>query len=189
MVNIDAKGKPCPMPVILAKKEMEKGQPFSITVDNETAVGNLTRLAGAKGCTLNVINGEGEYTLEFSAPSGEVSESTEGGAYAVFFNKNTVGSGDDTLGGNLAKMMLYTLTQSDSIPSYVLLMNGGVKLATVETECAEHLSTPEKMGCDILVCGTCLNFYGLADQRKVGTVSNMYDILSRMQAAGKVISV
>ena len=188
MVNIDAKGKPCPMPVILAKKEMEKGQPFFFFFDNETAVGNLTRLAGAKGCTLNVINGEGEYTLEFSAPSGEVSESTEGGAYAVFFNKNTVGSGDDTLGGNLAKMMLYTLTQSDSIPSYVLLMNGGVRLAC-EQETADHLNALIDKGCTVMVCGTCLNFFGIAEEIKAGIVSNMYDILTAMQQVSKVITV
>ena len=41
----------------------------------------------------------------------------------------------------------------------------------------------------VLVCGTCLNFYGLTDQLMVGTVSNMYDILSQMQAAAKVIKV
>ena len=37
--------------------------------------------------------------------------------------------------------------------------------------------------------GTCLNFYGLTDQLKVGTVSNMYDIVTRMQKAAKVISL
>ena len=44
-------------------------------------------------------------------------------------------------------------------------------------------------GVEILVCGTCLNFYGLTDQLKVGTVSNMYDIVTRMQKAAKVISL
>ena len=36
---------------------------------------------------------------------------------------------------------------------------------------------------------TCLNFYGLTQQLQVGTVSNMYDIVARMQRAGKVISL
>ena len=36
---------------------------------------------------------------------------------------------------------------------------------------------------------SCLNFYGLSDQLKVGTVSNMYDIVTRMGKAAKVISL
>ena len=42
-------------------------------------------------------------------------------------------------------------------------------------------------GTEVLVCGTCLNFYGLTGSLQVGTVSNMYDILERMTRAPKVI--
>ena len=45
------------------------------------------------------------------------------------------------------------------------------------------------MGVEVLVCGTCLDFYGVKDALKVGEVSNMYDILGRMQEAAKVISL
>ncbi|MEA4921454.1 MAG: sulfurtransferase-like selenium metabolism protein YedF [Clostridiaceae bacterium] len=186
MVNIDAKSKPCPMPVIMAKKELEKGQPFTITVDNETAVGNLTRLANAQGCTLGLTKGDGEFTLEFSAPSKK-EEKVKADTYAVFFNKNSVGLGSDELGYNLAKMMLYTLTQSEDVPAYILLMNGGVKLAANE-ESAAHLNTLIDMGCTVMVCGTCLNFFGIAGELKAGIVSNMYDILTAMQQVSKVIT-
>ncbi len=187
MVNLDAMGKPCPMPVIMAKKELTKGEPFTITVDNETAVGNLTRLAKAMGCALDVQKGEGSFTLAFGAPTGKAEASDSAGEYAVFFNKYTVGTGSDELGHNLAKMMLYTLTQSDAKPAYVLLMNGGVKLAC-EDETAAHLNTLVDMGCNVLVCGTCLNYFGIADQCKAGIVSNMYDILTAMQQVSKVIT-
>ncbi len=189
MTTLNAKGLACPMPVIMAKQEAAKGQAFAIQVDNTTAVENLKRLGASIGSTVSVEEADGIYTLTFTAPT-QAAAASEGGKDTVFFfGKETVGGGDPELGASLMKMMLYTLTQSENPPAAILLMNGGVKLATVETECAEHLITLEKMGCDILVCGTCLNFYGLADQRKVGTVSNMYDILSRMQAAGQVISV
>ena len=39
------------------------------------------------------------------------------------------------------------------------------------------------------MCGTCLNFYGLSEKLEVGEVSNMYDILSRMQEAAKTITL
>ena len=68
-------------------------------------------------------------------------------------------------------------------------MNDGVKLAVNNPDTIEHLQTLVNKGVELLVCGTCLNFYGLSEELKVGTVSNMYDILSRMQAATKVISL
>lgn len=40
-----------------------------------------------------------------------------------------------------------------------------------------------------MVCGTCLNFYNLTDQLKIGTVSNMYEIVERMKLADKVITI
>ena len=50
MNHIDAKGKACPMPVMMAKKEMDTGcEALSITVDNAIAVQNLTRLAESQG--------------------------------------------------------------------------------------------------------------------------------------------
>ena len=44
-------------------------------------------------------------------------------------------------------------------------------------------------GTEVLVCGTCLDFYGLKEQLRVGDVSNMYDILERMRDAAKVITL
>ena len=52
----------------------------------------------------------------------------------------------------------------------------------------EHLKALADKGVEIHVCGTCLNFYGITDKLAVGTVSNMYDIVTRMQKAAKVIS-
>ena len=36
---------------------------------------------------------------------------------------------------------------------------------------AQHLQTLLDRGVEVLVCGTCLNFYGIADQLAAGTVS------------------
>ena len=38
-----------------------------------------------------------------------------------------------------------------------------------------------------MVCGTCLNFYGLTDKLAVGGVTNMYTIVEKLVSAGKVI--
>ena len=52
---IDAFGKACPMPVVLAKKELDAGEKdLTVAVDNEIAVGNLKRLAGSNGIEVKV---------------------------------------------------------------------------------------------------------------------------------------
>ena len=44
-------------------------------------------------------------------------------------------------------------------------------------------------GVEIISCGTCLNFYGLSDKLEAGTVSNMYEILEKMQKSSNTITL
>ena len=195
-MQIDARGKACPMPVMLAKKELDGGcSDLTVLVDNRTAVENLTRLGNSAGMT--IITGDAADGL-FVRLTGEakpvenpvIACPTTGSGYAVFIGKDVVGTGERELGYNLMKMALYTLAQGDSMPAHILFMNDGVKLpAGDEQQVIDSLKTLIENGCIVLVCGTCLNFYGIADRLKVGIVSNMYDILSAMQRADKVISL
>ena len=66
---------------------------------------------------------------------------------------------------------------------------GAMRLPTLDEQIPAHLKALADAGVEILVCGTCLSFYGLTDQLQVGTVSNMYDIVTRMQRAAKVVSL
>ena len=185
-MRIDAGGKQCPIPVIMAKKELEAGeQDVEIIVDGPTQVGNLERRKATsepfgEKFLVKFANGE---TIKGASVA-------EADTYAVFFNTNAIGTNDSELGGNLAKMAIYTLSESERIPAYVLFMNEGVKLVTgVEPQIVDNLNTLIEKGTKVLVCGTCLNFYGLKDELKVGTVSNMYDILGAMQEVSKVIKL
>lgn len=112
------------------------------------------------------------------------------GGYTIFFGKDYVGEGDYTLGNNLAKMALYTLSESDDAPDCVIFMNSGVKLPTSEKmDIINSLSVLQSKGTEILVCGTCLNYYGLTDKLKIGTVSNMYEIMEKLKEAEKIINM
>ena len=83
----------------------------------------------------------------------------------------------------------YTLAESNDAPRYILFMNSGVKLPVENDQVVEHLKALQEKGSEILVCGTCLKFFGIADNLKIGTVSNMYDISERMHLADKVITL
>ena len=198
-ILVDAKGKLCPIPVVLAKKEIDGGAAeFTVEADNATAVENLQRLADSQGYRTTVQSADGVFSIDFTkapceqaGPSG--ADARDAGpadrSWAVFVGRETVGEGDPELGGSLMKMFFYTLSQSDDLPEAVLFMNGGVMLPTLNDQVAGHLCELAGKGVDVLVCGTCLNFYGIADKLQVGTVSNMYDIVERMKRAGKVVSL
>ena len=194
---VDARGKACPTPVILAKQAMAAGETaFTVLVDDPTAVENLKRLAANQGFDVAVTENGGEFSLAFARAGCESCAEAAGsplpapGAdWAVFVGRDIIGDGDRELGTNLMRMFFYTLAQGEDKPGAVLFMNAGVKLPTLDEQVADHLKALSESGTEILVCGTCLNFYGLTEQLKVGTVSNMYDIVTRMQKAGKVISL
>ena len=191
-MRIDAGGKQCPIPVIMAKKELEAGeQDVEIIVDGQTQIDNLSRLGDALGRPATSEAFGDKFLVKFANGETKVGAAVaEADTYAVFFNTDAIGTNQSELGRNLAKMAIYTLSESDRIPTYVLFMNEGVKLVTgVEPQIVENLNTLIEKGCKVLVCGTCLNFYDLKDELKVGTVSNMYDILGAMQEVSKVIKL
>lgn len=198
MKYINAAGKQCPMPVIMAKKEIDLGEKdFVVAVDNVIATENLKRLAEKSEFQIDIKNNSDIYEVHFSKADKDLSEKCEimydkdiPDDYVMFFGKDYVGEGEYELGHNLIKMMIYALSESESIPSAVLFMNSGVKIpAGEEEQIIENLKALKDKGCEILVCGTCLNYYEITDKLKIGTVSNMYDILEKMQRAKKVITV
>ena len=187
------------MPVILVKKEIDNGEmDITITVDNEIAVENLKRLAADSGIEVKAEKNGNDFNVTFAGGAAEVKKeepavnacTPNGCGYAVFFGKDYVGEGEYELGSNLAKMMLYTYSQSDDVPTTLIFMNSGVKLPTSDNDdIITSIKVLTEKGTEVIVCGTCLNYYGLTEKLKVGTVSNMYEIVEKMKKAAKVITV
>jgi len=202
--HIDAKGKACPLPVVLAKKELDGGvNELTIDVDNAVAVENLKRLAGHEGCSFAVTEKDGIFTVSFARESeaegkNDISKETQPAVesptltgkddWAVLVTRQSIGEGSQELGQNLMKMFFYTLTQSENPPKTIIFMNEGVKLPTLNEQVIEHLQVLKSQGTSIMVCGTCLNYYELADRLQIGEVSNMYDIVNCLEAAHKVMN-
>lgn len=204
---IDAKGKNCPIPVIMAKKEIDGGNnSFMVEVDNNIAVQNLQKLANSQGFKSEVKEDKENFKVYFSKDSeidvheedclecNEILDKVEGdknslGLWSVFIGKDIIGAGNEELGKSLMKMYFYTISEGEELPKSILFMNDGVKVPTLNEQAIEHLKDLENKGVEILVCGACLNFYGLEEKLKVGKVSNMYDITNQMKEAAKVITL
>ena len=200
MVQVNALGDTCPLPVIKtmnALKELGGAGTVEVLVDNEIAVQNLTRLAENKGCTIETEKrSEKEYRVTLT--TGEAVERTGDGAnlcttpteqktVVVVISADHMGEGNDELGKILLKGFLFALTQQEKLPSTILFYNGGASLTCEGSASLEDLLSLSKLGVKILTCGTCLNYYGLTDKLQVGAVTNMYVITEKQMQADLVI--
>jgi selenium metabolism protein YedF len=100
-----------------------------------------------------------------------------------------MGRGDEELGGKLMINFLKTLKEMGTDLWRLVFVNNGVKLTLEDSEILPDLQTYEKEGLHILVCGTCLNHFGLLEKKQVGETTNMLDIVTAMQLADKVINL
>ena len=198
---IDCRGLACPLPVVNAKKaaeELGSGDVLAVMVDNEIAVQNLTRFAEHKGFGVSAEKkGEKEYVVTMNI-SGTAAENVKDEEVAcamdtrrkgmlVVLSANVMGTGDPKLGTSLMKAFVFALTKQDQLPDTILCYNTGAYLTCEGADTLEDLKLLESEGVIILTCGTCLDFYGLKEKLAVGTVTNMYDIVERMENAARII--
>ena len=199
---IDCRGMACPLPVVNAKKAAEEfsaGDVLTVLVDNEIAVQNLTRFGEHKGFTVSAekksdkeyavaMNINGENTQQAASEETVACEmdSRQKGMLVVL-SANTMGTGDPKLGTSLMKAFVFALTKQDRLPETILCYNTGAYLTCEDADTLEDLKLLESEGVTILTCGTCLDFYGLKEKLAVGGVTNMYDIVERMENAAQII--
>ena len=202
---IDCKGMNCPLPVVNAKKaaeELSSGDVLTVLVDNEIAVQNLLRFASGKGFDASSEKkGEKEFAVTMaiaagqSAPAEAEAEEEEivcaldsrKKGMLVVLSANVMGGGDEKLGKSLMKAFVFALTKQDQLPETILCYNTGAYLTCEGADTLEDLKSMEAEGVTILTCGTCLDFYGMKEKLAVGSVTNMYDIVERMESAGTVV--
>ena len=195
---LDARGMACPLPVVNAKKAAEglhPGDTLIVRVDNEIAVQNLQRFAQHMGFTAAGEKvSESEFTVTMviggeakAEPEIACNLDTRKKGMLVVLSGNTMGSGDEKLGKALMKAFVFALTKQDVLPETILCYNTGAYLTTDGADTLEDLKLLESEGVTILTCGTCLDFYGLKEKLAVGGVTNMYDIVERMESAQTIV--
>ena len=70
MIEVDARGLSCPIPVVKTKKAMESkpGDEIVVLVDEMTQVENISRLARSRGYSVAVEESEDGYRLTLTPP-------------------------------------------------------------------------------------------------------------------------
>ncbi|MBR6825411.1 MAG: sulfurtransferase-like selenium metabolism protein YedF [Oscillospiraceae bacterium] len=196
MMIVDARGKACPLPVVMANKALQERQgneEVQIYVDNDIAVQNVKRMAASKGLDVAVTTQEDYFILTLAGETNPQQE--EAPALGCSATKNTVvaitsatmGTGSDDLGKLLMKGFLYAISQQEQLPKAILFYNGGASIPIEGSISLEDLKAMEAQGVEIYTCGTCLDFFGLKDKLAVGSVTNMYSIVELLSKADHII--
>jgi selenium metabolism protein YedF len=200
MKTIDAKGKLCPMPLIMTKKaldEMDENESLKILIDNETSLKNVTRFLEEHNMKVHtekkgdvyelIVNKTGEIPKETNAEDYcEVGKPTNS-HYVIAIQRNRLGDGDEELGKILIKAFINTLPENSIKPKTIVFLNSGIFLSVKDSPVLDALIKLEQAGVEILSCGTCLDFYHKKEELAVGKVSNMYEILEKLSQAGNVL--
>lgn len=202
MERIDMTGKPCPIPVIEAKKALGKPGAVGVIVlvDNFVAVQNLEKMAKGNGYGFYYTQaGPNAYDVAISLdgkapPAPEITprdnvRCAPGGGFVVVIGRDTMGSGSEELGRILIKGFIYSLTELPTPPSHVFFLNSGAFLTSEGSNAVDDLKKLEEKGTKIFTCGTCVNYYGLQEKLAVGAVTNMYGIVEQLAAASNVVTI
>ena len=87
------------------------------------------------------------------------------------------------------KSFLYTLSETKPYPDFLVFLNSGVKLTIEGSESVDDLMKLKEGGVKIVSCGTCLDFFEIKDKLRVGSVSNMYDIVDMISSSTNTITI
>jgi selenium metabolism protein YedF len=204
MEILDVKGLNCPMPLIKTKKalkELKDTESLKIIIDNETSVKNVLHFLNDNtipvkqtkaGGIFELIVSQGIESIESLENVDETTYCTTSfqkrDSYVVLLAKNQLGEGSDELGKALAGAMIDTLKSMDTLPEKIIIINSGVEFVVKGSFVLKSLQELEQQGVDIIVCGTCLDYFGKMDELAVGRITNMHDILESMLKADKVIN-
>jgi selenium metabolism protein YedF len=199
---VDTKGQLCPAPLIAAKKALKEttvGESFIVLTDNKTSFDNLSRFLKDNKAEFKVSESDGVWTLIVTKKNVDRVETKvedycvpvishfEKGNYVVAITSNKMGEGDVELGQLLISNFIKALKDLDKLPQHIVFYNKGVTLAVKDSPVIEHIKDLEKMGVEMHLCATCVNYYKLENSVVVGTLSNMYSIAEVMASAGNVI--
>ena len=191
IIKIDAIGDKCPIPVIKTKnalKEIESGV-LEVLVDNEISIENVEKMCLEKKLSYSIVKDNNIYKISIVKTNENKKENSEENTLGtvIVIDSDEMGKGDPKLGKALMKAFIYTLTELETLPETIILYNKGVFLAAEGSDSIEDLEKLSSLGVNIFSCGACVNFYELVEKVKIGSITNMYNILNLQTKAKRII--
>ncbi len=114
----------------------------------------------------------------------------KGKSVVVVFKSDGMGiSENQGLREALARKFLTLILDAEPLPAAICFYTEGVRLACTGSPLLAELRTLEAKGVHLVLCKTCLDTFGIAEQVQVGVVGGMPDIITAMWTADTVIEL
>ncbi len=107
----------------------------------------------------------------------------------ILVTNDGMGKSDPELQHILASKYFQLMLDDGKLPAAICFYADGVRLVCDGSSALEPLRGLEAQGVRLIACNTCLNYLGLQDQRRVGLVGGMGDIIEAQWLADKVITI
>jgi len=107
----------------------------------------------------------------------------------ILVNNDGMGAAEEALRHKLLRVYLTMLQENRLYPGAICFYAGGVKMAVEGSPVLDLLQALEAKGVRLILCSTCLQYYGLTEKAAVGIVGGMSDILLAQWMADKVITL
>jgi hypothetical protein len=107
----------------------------------------------------------------------------------ILITREGMGQGERELQLKLVGTYLKLLVENEILPNAICFYTEGVRLVVKGSPVLEQLHLLEQKGVRLILCSTCLNYYGLTEQVQAGIVGGMSDILEAQALAEKVIAL
>jgi selenium metabolism protein YedF len=152
------------------------------TADQNLFLELQQHLVSSGGTIEEQLSGDDEQVLVVSVAGVKPLKS-----YVV--GSDTLGSGDDVIGGKLMTAYFNVSAEYPQAARALFFMNTGVKLCIEDADTVAALKEIENKGTDVIVCGSCLDFFEVKEKLAVGRVGSMHDLLALYHGIDEVVTI
>jgi hypothetical protein len=114
---------------------------------------------------------------------------TKSRSVAILVTRQGMGEAEAPLQQKLLGTYLTMLHANELYPGAICFYADGVKMVVEGSPALDILQELERREVRIIICQTCLKYFGLEDKVKVGIVGGMNDIILAQYMADKVITL
>jgi len=107
----------------------------------------------------------------------------------IIINSDGMGAAEEALRHKLLRVYLTMLKENGLYPGAICFYASGVKMVVEGSPVLDLLKELEAKGVKLILCSTCLQYFGLTDKVAAGIVGGMSDILLAQWMASKVITI
>ena len=107
----------------------------------------------------------------------------------ILVTRHGLGEAEPALQQKLVSAYFKLLDENNILPAAICFYTDGVRLVVEGSPVLDSLKSLESKGVRLILCSTCLGYFNLTAQVRVGIVGGMTDIIEAQRRAGKVISI